>query len=87
MLSCSRDIADFPTEIGFASSVQFEDTFLVVGGICDCDEGDGSVEAQNRDIVKFMPETSTWMVLGQNLPIGGSFPAFLASQEFADSFC
>ena len=88
IIPISRDIADFPTEIGFASSIQFEDTFLTVGGICDdCDEDDGSDEYQNRDIVKFLPDTSTWEVLAQHLPMGGAHPAFLATQDFANAFC
>ena len=84
----SRDIADFPTETGSATSVQFENTFLTVGGNCgECDEKTGSVEGHNRDIVKFLPETSTWEVLVQQLPVGGSFPAFMANLDLADGFC
>ena len=50
---------DLPTDGRAANGVQFEDTFLIVGG-----------ERYNTNVLEFEPATETWKIREEKLPIG-----------------
>jgi hypothetical protein len=67
---------NLPTAHTYARTVQFEDTFLAVGGN----------DANNRlskKIYKFEPSSESWIELVERLPLARSFPAtFFVPSDF-----